>query len=176
MINESVFAELLFQQIQDPKTWCRLSQVSKRFNKVIKSKLIKKENIDEDGRITIWTELPNGQRHGLLRKWYKVSDQTSGSHGLLEFESHYIQGILQSGKSWYPNGLQHYERNYQQGKLHGLWRKWYFVSVQSSEARGQLEYEHNYQQGQFHGLYQGWYSDGQLMYESNYQQGKLIEK
>jgi antitoxin component YwqK of YwqJK toxin-antitoxin module len=134
MINEAVFAELIFPHtLQYPKTFCQLSQVSKRFNEVSKRQLVKKERINQDGIKEVWTELPNGKKHGLYREW--------DSFGQLWYEHNYQHGQLHGlYQRWYSNGQLAYESNYQQGQSHGLCRRWY--------EDGQLMYELNYQQGQ----------------------------
>jgi antitoxin component YwqK of YwqJK toxin-antitoxin module len=170
MINEAVFAQLIFPHtLQDTKTFCQLAQVSKRFHEVSKKYLIKKENIDSTvGFKTVWTELPNGQLHGLCRGWYLVSGQSSEARGQLRYEENYHQGHVHGlSRGWWSNGQLEYERNYNQEQFHGLSRGWW--------SNGQLSYEKNYNQGQLHGLCRGWDEDGQLWYEHNYHQGKLIE-
>lgn len=154
MINERTFAELIFTHIlQDPRTFCTLAQVSKRFNEVSKTQLIKKERINEDGTKEVWTELPNGTRHGLFREWYPC--------GQLKYEKNYNQNQLHGlFREWYENGRLKYEYNYVQNQLHGLCREWY--------ENGRLWYEYNYDQDQLHGLFREWYKTGQLKYKKNY--------
>jgi antitoxin component YwqK of YwqJK toxin-antitoxin module len=108
MINETTLAELLFPQIQDPKTWCKLAQVSKRFNEVFKRKLIKKERTDFSGAKEVWTELPNGQKHGPAKGLY--------SSGHLAHIVYYNQGELHgTNRYWYRNGQLIYKLEYKHG-------------------------------------------------------------
>ena len=51
MISENDLAELIFPNtLQDFRTFIALSQVSKRFNEVSKRKLIRKEQINSNGK------------------------------------------------------------------------------------------------------------------------------
>lgn len=111
MINETVLAELLFPHtLQYPKTFCQLSQVSKRFNEVSKRQLIKKNWINKDGTKEVWTELPNGKKQGLSRGWHE--------NGQLRYEKNYDQGQLYGlYRGWHSNGQLIYKHNYDKGEL-----------------------------------------------------------
>lgn len=63
-ISEIDLAELILPHIDDPITWVQLAQVSRRFNKVSKTKLVCKELIDNVDRITNRTNL-------VIFKYYK---------------------------------------------------------------------------------------------------------
>jgi antitoxin component YwqK of YwqJK toxin-antitoxin module len=118
MINERIFADLIFPHtIDDLNTFCKLSQVSKRFHEVSKKYLIKKENFC-NGSKKVWTELPNGKKHGLFRGWY--------SNGQLWHELPYQQGQPHGlCRGWYlafsqsseARGQLAFKTNYNQGQL-----------------------------------------------------------
>lgn len=64
-------------------------------------------------------------------------------------------------KEYYSDG--NLKREYpfnNNGRLHGLCRKWY--------DNGQLEYEHTYKNGERHKLYREWYKNGSLRFEKYY--------
>jgi hypothetical protein len=169
MISENDLAELLFPHtLKDPVTFHRLAQVSKRFYDVSKKKLIRKE---ETAYVLIrfkriWTELPNGIKHGLCRGWYM--NYSSEACCQLECARTYDQGKLHGlFQGWHPNGQPWYKTNYIQGKRHGLYQEWY--------TSGKLQFEYNYVHSQLHGPWRGMSEDGKLQIEYNYNQGQLIE-
>lgn len=118
-LSKSDLANLLFPHV-DPPVWHRLQQVSKRFNQVGKSKLIRKEEIYPDNEKEIWTELPNGNLHGLYKQWYPdgqlhycwsyVNGVRNGIsrvwyiNGQLCCEYNCVNGHIQSYSSWLPDG------------------------------------------------------------------------
>lgn len=185
MIGEESFAEILYPQVEDPRVWHRLQQVSKRFNRVGKRLLIKNTK-----DATTWTIMPNGQLHGLYRKWLKISgpDRTWCKGGLtLEENYHrgkkhgytrqwdaagfllsehlFNHGLLQFTKTYYIMSKQvQYECEYKNNLEHGLIKSWY--------SNGQLEYTVNYQNGDRNGEYKEWYLNGQLYLVRGYLNGK----
>lgn len=118
-INETTLVELLFPYVDDNVTHCQLSQVSRRFNAFIKSKLIKIEVVHFYGTKSIWFESPDGNIHGLFRRWYEGNKQ-------LLVEAHYRHGHLHGRQiEWYPGGQIHVEENYINGQLDGIRYVWH---------------------------------------------------
>lgn len=190
MINERDLAELVVKYtLDDPITFHRLAQVSKRFNAETKRHLIRKEEIIGLGKCKrVWTELPNGgQKHGLRRAWNLDSGQllyeenlslnkVNGlcrewhSNGQLKHKYNYLNGVPHGiWQEWYANGEIWFEHNYTYGLGNGLSRVWYM------NMNHQLLYEGNYVNGQNHGFVREWHENGQLKYEKNYVNGQLIE-
>lgn len=132
MINENDLAILIIPHtLDDTRTFCRLSQVSKRFNQVSKKMLIQKKGVTQDGNY-VWMELPNGQRHGLCRVWYLF--------GQLYYEYNTIHNIYHGlYRGWFPNGQLMLEMNYQNGRRHGIERVW--------DSNGQLVSDKRYSNG-----------------------------
>jgi len=62
------------------------------------------------------------------------------------------------------HGQKNSERNYKDGKLEGLFTRWY--------ENGQRSYEGNYKDGKLEGLFTRWYENGQKKFEGNYKNGK----
>lgn len=112
-------AELLFPHVTDSVTWCRLAQVSKRFNKVAKEKLIKR--IGDGPYIngyTEWTEMPsNGRKHGIYLECFCV-DSISYKHTYKDGQQH------GTSYSWFDGGVKHYIRNFKNGNLCGENIEW----------------------------------------------------
>lgn len=147
-INESTLAELLFPHVMDdPITFHRLAQVSTRFNKVAKSKLIKKVDSCPIFKTT-WTEFQsNGMKHGA----YKI-EYTNGRIQLRQqFYNGKTHGLYQT---WAANGQLICETNYNKGNIHGLYRTW--------SLTGQLETEFNFKNNLHHGIQRTWNPDGTL--------------
>ena len=67
-------------------------------------------------------------------------------------------------RDYYENGQLKLERNYEDGKLHGLSKEYF--------ENGQLKFIHNQKNGEYHGLLKGYYIDGKLKYEFNYKNDK----
>lgn len=136
-IDERTLAELLFPHVlDDPITFHRLTQVSKKFNKVSKTKLRRKELENYFGEKRVWTELPTGGlKHGLSRGWC----------GKYVHDIGYVQGSLI------------YSHNHHHGELHGTQHGW--------DNNGKLCYIHNYRHGASHGRQQGWSQGGILEYD-----------
>lgn len=122
-VGEEVLAELIFQHVEDSVTWCRLAQVSKRFNKVAERKLIRKQTqqsvvIPESTAFSEWTELPaNGQKHGFYRELF-VDRKTSYEYTIKNNAPH---GTV---RSWFGDGNLQYVISYRNGKNHGNYNEW----------------------------------------------------
>lgn len=136
-IGESTLAELIITSVlanNDFETFHRLSQVSRRFNRVAKSKLIIKNEENIRGQYKrMWTQLPDGRGHGLYKVW--------DNHGnLVEFTT-YIYGLIHGPhKSWFPGGEQiSYESYYFRQQKHGLCKSWW--------GDGTLQYSRVYNHG-----------------------------
>ena len=67
-------------------------------------------------------------------------------------------------RDYYENGQLKLERNYEDGKLHGISKEYF--------ENGQLKFIHNQKNGEYHGLLKGYYIDGKLKYEFNYKNDK----
>lgn len=159
MIGEEALAELIFSHVDDSVTWCRLAQVSKRFNKVSKRKLIQKE-VFSYGKKEIYTILPaNGLCHGVYQVIEKVhtnaylqvkcTNKNGQQHGLYQ--------------AWFNNGQLFIEKNYVDGQKYGRCRIWYYT--------GQLQIERHYKKNEFHGLIQEWSEKGILTKKTMYING-----
>lgn len=77
-----------------------------------------------------------------------------------EFTDGKINGLH---RRWYTNGRLSREYNYYLGKLNDIAKEWF--------SNGQLELEENYSHGRQQGTSRSWYKDGQLRSEINYVQG-----
>ena len=67
--------------------------------------------------------------------------------------------------SFYANGQMKEERNYKDGKYHGLRTEWY--------ENGQMRGEVRWKNGKHDGLWTWWYENGQMRGEENWKDGKL---
>ena len=76
---------------------------------------------------------------------------------------------LYSGKVFevHMGGKKKTEGTYKDGKLEGLWTKWY--------ENGQKELEGNYKDGKKDGLWTSWYENGQKEVEGTFKDGELVE-
>lgn len=158
-ISENDLAELIVPHtLNDPVTFHRLAQVSKRFNHVTKRMLVKKENWIHFKML--WTELPgSGKKHGLYRCWY--------SNGQLEYETNYVQGRKHGfSRGWYLDGKKQSEWYYNDNVPHGTCYGWY--------RDGKPWYIYNYQNGYRNGFIQEWDSYGQLVEERRYFNGNPL--
>ena len=83
----------------------------------------------------------------------------------LRTETNYKNGKLHGlWERYYDNGKLAYKKNYKDGKLHGLWERYY--------DNGQLWFKENYKNGKEDGLYERYYKNGQLGYKENWKDGK----
>ncbi len=157
MINTQDFADLLFQHINDSVTWCRMQQVSKKFNRAGKRKLIQVQSTGDDYEET-YTTLPNGVRHGIRRG--------RDFRGQLLLECCYRDG-RKHGQClrWHKNGQMWDSRGYLNGYENGTSKEW--------DPSGHLRHECDYLGGQRHGHHKAWYADGQLIFWDNYTYGNL---
>lgn len=80
----------------------------------------------------------------------------------------YENGTSVTIESWYENGNKDYEKNYVNGKLHGLSTFWY--------ENGNKLKEENYVNDKSHGKYTWWDENGNKLCEHNYVNGKLHGK
>jgi hypothetical protein len=135
-INEETLAELVFRQVDDSVTWCRLAQVSRRFYCVANRLLIRKNGIFLGASAT-WTELPVPQA---LR--------TQCPNG-------YVHGLCLM-QNIYTDNSKH-ECYYRNGTLHGTHLGYYNNSIQ-------LAYSYSYKLGKEHGTQQVWDEDGNIVY------------
>ena len=71
--------------------------------------------------------------------------------------------MLETKQEYYKSCQLMSERNYKDGKLHGLSRRWH--------DNGKLMSEHYYKDGEYHGCNRIWYNDGQLESETYYWEG-----
>lgn len=170
-INQTILAELIFQHVDDSVTWCRLAQVSKRFNAVSKNKLVAKERqltevfhtadsyFNESNSTVFWTELPtNGKSHGISR--------CIDENGKMVSEEYYLNGYQHKYyKKWHANGQLHIESNIHQNKLNGQCRLWY--------PNGQIHLESYYVLEKLHGLSRKWGLNGKPEYVRNYDHGSI---
>lgn len=85
--------KIIAQHIPDSMTFCRFSQINKKCNNICKSLLLKKTKIIKwrcgwvNNLQFSWSEMPNGNKHGLLYCYYDSdSDQ-------LKYKEHYRDGI-----------------------------------------------------------------------------------
>lgn len=155
-IGEEVLAELIFQHVEDSVTWCRLAQVSKRFNKAAERKLIK----IKEGPQIVSTSLPNGYKHGKEIIYY--------SHGKISFLTYYKSDKKHGTcHSMYADDTFHWEHNYQNGEMHGTVRGWYL--------HGRMSYCEHYHKGKKHGVFQKWDGDGELVQDLEYQDNVLVK-
>ena len=82
-----------------------------------------------------------------------------------------LEANLKDGKMhglfnrWYENGQKESETNYKNGKPHGLWILWY--------KNGQKWIEGNNKDGKLDGLVTTWYENGQKQAEENHKDGKF---
>ena len=90
-------------------------------------------------------------------------DYPDGSSQLAS-ETIYIDGLKDGLRGWAPNGQLLVERNWSNGRLHGLQREWY--------RNGQLLKESNWSEGLPHGRHQSWYENGNQRLEENYIEGR----
>jgi antitoxin component YwqK of YwqJK toxin-antitoxin module len=67
-------------------------------------------------------------------------------------------------RGYWRNGNKCWEREYQNGQLHGKCIRWY--------KNGNKWWEREYQNGQFHGKSFGWYENGSKRWEEEYRNGK----
>lgn len=181
-INGETWAELIFPHVTDSVTWCRLTKVNKRFNRVSKRKIINKEIATPGGILKMWQELPTGIKHGEAKKYigsqmvFRCNMFNNHVHGQYKAwhtgtdQSVYKEGNAIYGtkhglyREWYSTGQLHCECNFSNGNLHGLYREWY--------PNGKLYKEANYLHDQLYGVYREWYENsGKPMYEFNYENG-----
>lgn len=107
----------------------------------------------------IWTELPNGQKHGTHYAWYPI-DNTKTEPKLM-FEHNYSSGQLHGvSRSWSKNGQMLTENYYVSGQPHGISRRWH--------KNGQLRNQDNYLNGKKNGISITRDENGRLMTEDNY--------
>ena len=109
----------------------------------------------------------NGKKHG---KWYTYhsvrtnEDKDWGDKAVVETEVHYREGKLDGlYTKWYENGRKHSEETYKDGERDGLWTYWY--------ENGQKLWEWTWKDG-MNGPYKEWYLNGHLSDEGNYKNGK----
>jgi len=65
---------------------------------------------------------------------------------------------------WWENRQKSSEGTYKNGKKDGLYTEWY--------VKGQKSWEWTYKEGKKDGVYTNWYSNGQKRYEENFKNGK----
>lgn len=119
-MNQRDLATLLAPHITDSITWCRMTQVCRRFRETFNSLLIKKTSISiiSSAFRTEWVELPaSGLKHGLYLVFFE--------NGNLSYENTYKNDIIHGArKSWFDNGQLDYIHNYRDGQRHGLQQDW----------------------------------------------------
>lgn len=117
-MNQRDLATLLAPHITDSETWCRMTQVCRRFRDVFNSLLIKQTDINcisFTSHTTKWTELPsNGLKHGICQIFFK--------NGEISYEYTCKNGMLHGvKKSWYEShGQLEYIYNYKNDAKHGF--------------------------------------------------------
>lgn len=187
-----LLATLIYHHIPDSITWCRLQQVSSRFNQVGKKKLVQKEKSNLNYK-DVWTELPNGLLHGIHRTQSLLNHKIVHEHYMVNGKIHGVykefceippsasvqwnpQNILSAIKNTLliyaglrqPDGgepdLVAY-REYSHGKFHGTHKTWY--------PNGQLLELGNYYNGFRHGNFRTWEMNGQIVADDYYHYGKL---
>ena len=88
--------------------------------------------------------------------------------------SKYILGEVKDGKvsglwtKWYENGQKESEETFKDGKRDGLGTWWY--------ENGQKKSEGKFEDDKKDGLWKSYYDNGQLKYEWNYKEGELISQ
>jgi len=110
----------------------------------------------------------NGKKHG---KWYTYhsvrtnEDKDWGDKAVVETEVHYREGKLDGlYTKWYENGRKIEEGTYKDGKEDGLWTIWH--------EDGQKMVEIPYKDGDWEGVFRKWYDNGHLSEEGNYKNFK----
>ncbi|MBG0780794.1 MAG: toxin-antitoxin system YwqK family antitoxin [Bacteroidales bacterium] len=85
---------------------------------------------------------------------------------LNQFEKEINDGKLHGDvKYWYPDGQIKSTLEYENGKLNGNSKSWY--------PNGQLKYSLNYEMGKLNGDANYWYSNGQIKHKFSYKKGVL---
>lgn len=117
LINEENLATLLFKHINDSIVWCRMMQVSHRFNHIGKKFATMTMTMRGDKHKNTFTlKLQNGYK---LIKWWYANGQIDVEINFLNNKKH---GVC---RSWYPSGKLYYKENWQNGKIHGLSTYWH---------------------------------------------------
>lgn len=133
-IGETVFARLIFSQVTDPRTWFQLAQVSKRFNEVSESMLIKMETIQPDWAKIINIYLPShppnrstpwmrGSSIVSRRKKHPMAKAAGNLTGVSWYLNGNKHGLCQG---WHINGKLHHEGKYKYGNTitYKVWNEW----------------------------------------------------
>lgn len=119
--------------------------------------LIKKEEPSLIGGKYIWTELPDGKKHGLWQQW-------DGNNKLVLEENYLFGKLYGHRRTWFEDsGRLRSQTLYQDGKKHGCSYGW--------NKDGQHESEERYFEDQKHGNAKSWYGSGQLYTEWNFTNG-----
>jgi antitoxin component YwqK of YwqJK toxin-antitoxin module len=125
--------EILFPHVNDSDTWCKLSEVNRKFYETAKKMLVVVREINQKyGYMKTYTKiLGTGLRHGLYQRIW--------CNGQKVIESYYKNGELHGPYyRWYLGGKKWNECNYLKGKLHGRYCLWGYDGLWYCE-----EYYHN---------------------------------
>ena len=92
--------------------------------------------------------------YGVCKWWY--------INGQIKYEFYCISG-KEDGKSFHEDGRLLYEKTYETGKKHGIFKEWY--------ENGKLKCEQYYVNGRKHGICKEWFDNGKLKCEHYYVNG-----
>jgi antitoxin component YwqK of YwqJK toxin-antitoxin module len=105
--------EILYPHVSDSDTWCKLSELNKKFYETAKKMLVTVKSCGTSS----FTKLPIGISHGLYQNKYL--------NGQLYLKCHFKNGLLHGPKyEWYHIGNKWSKKNFINGKLHGHVYEW----------------------------------------------------
>lgn len=96
--------------------------------------------------------------HGVYQEW------SHDAPNQIEEQSFYVNGLQEGRSRRWKEGKLFWDRNYKNGKEHGLYRTWWWTPEHMSE-------EGMYENGAKVGLWQEWFEDGTIQSKGNYVNG-----
>ena len=125
---------------------------------------VPKEATHHEGDFIEYWSMPRGALVGPYRKWY---DKERTKPKLLRCYN--TEGKLHGPDIyWLVNGQKKFHDNYKDGKMHGLFRRWY-------EENGQLMWEVEWKDNKRDGIHKSYAKNGNPSMDETYEDGKLVK-